>query len=199
MGIIQKAEKFARRYHKGQRQVTGKPYINHPIKVAELLKKYNQDDEVITAGLLHDVVEDCDVSLKEIENNFGKRVAFLVDAMSFVLKIKNGKRKKDMDVTYKKYARAIKKEPSLVYVKTADMVSNIPNIHELSHRDFIINKSYVRLKMFWLPLISAVGFKKEAQRIKKHFSKYTKKRVKSVLPEYLSKEDLKKIKEKLER
>lgn len=194
MDKIKKAEQFARKAHKGQKQVTGRPYVDHAIKVASLLKKWKQDDEVICAGLLHDVVEDCNVSLKEIKDKFGKRVAYLVDAMS-VVRIK--KRKKDMGATYKKFARSAKKEPSLAYIKTADMLSNIPNIHELSHRDFIINKSYPRLKMFWLPLISTVGFKKEAKEIEKHFNKYTKRRVKSELYNYLSKEDLKKIKKKL--
>jgi GTP diphosphokinase / guanosine-3',5'-bis(diphosphate) 3'-diphosphatase len=152
---------------------------------------------VISAGLLHDVVEDCGVPLNEIKEKFGSRVASLVDAMSFVLRIKNGKKKKDMVATYKKFARYIKKEPSLAYIKTADMISNIPNIHEPSHRDFVINKSYPRLKMFWLPLIKEVGFKEEAKKIEKNFNKYTKKRVKSELYNYLSKEELKGIKKKI--
>jgi GTP pyrophosphokinase len=194
---IERAEQFARKSHKGQKEVTGKPYVDHPIKVASLLKKWGQDNGVICAGLLHDVVEDCNISLKEIKNKFGERVAYLVDAMSFILRIRNGKRKKDMDATYKKFARAIKKEHSLAYIKTADMLSNIPNIHEPSHREFIINKSYPRLKMFWLPLIKEVGFKEEAKEIEKNFNKYTKRRVKSELYNYLSKEELKNIKKKI--
>ena len=140
--IIEKAKQFARKSHKGQKQATGKPYVDHPIKVASLLRKYGQDKEVICAGLLHDVIEDCDISLRKIKNKFGKRVAFLVDAMSFVARNKNGKLKKDIDATYKKFARGIKKEPSLAFIKMADMLSNIPNIHEPSHRDFVIKKSY---------------------------------------------------------
>ena len=147
--------------------------------------------------MLHDTIEDCKVSLKELENKFGKRIAYLVDAMSFVLRIKNEKRKKDMDATYKKFSRAIKKEPSLAYIKTADMLSNIRNINEPSHREFVINKSYPRLKMFWLPLIKEVGFKKEAKKIEKHLHRYTKRKIKSKLHSYLSKKELKEIKNRL--
>lgn len=156
-----------------------------------------QDTLKIKGNLFIAIVEDCGVSLSKIKEKFGKRVAYLVDAMSFILRIKNGKKKKDMDTTYKKFARAIKKESSLDYIKTADMICNIPNIHEPSHRDFIVNKSYPRLKMFWLPLIREVGFKEEAKEIERHFNKYTKRRVKSELYNYLSKEELKDIKKKI--
>ena len=195
--MTKKAKQFARRSHKGQKQATGKPYVDHPIKAASLLTKWGQNETTINAGLLHDVVEDCDVSLKEVEDKFGKEVAYLVDAMSFILKTKNGKRKKDMDATYRKFAKGIKKKPALAYIKTADMLSNIPNLNEPSHRDFIINKAYPRLKMFWLPLVKEIGFKKEADEIEKHLNKYTKRKVKSVLYNYLSKEELKEIKNKI--
>lgn len=195
--FLNKALQFARKAHKGQKQVSGKPYVNHPIAVASLLKKWNQDKEVIAAGLLHDVVEDCDVSLKQIEREFGKRVAKLVDAMSFVVRKRKGKLKKDMDATYKKFVKFTKIEPSLALIKTADMISNIHNIHIKSHRDFAINKSYPRLKMFWLPFIKEAGLKKEAKLIEKHFNKYTKKKIKSRLHDYLSTAELKKIKVRL--
>lgn len=195
--LIDKAKKFAKEKHKGQKQATGKSYFKHLLSVAKLLKKWGCDDEIVSAGLLHDVVEDCGVSLKEIEKNFGKRVSFLVDAMSFVLKIKNRKRKKDMDATYKKFVKWLKKEHSLAYIKVADMISNIPNIHELRHRKFVVNKSYPRLKMFWLPLIKELGFKKEAKKIENAFSKYTKKRIKSLIYDYISKKELNEIKKNI--
>ena len=81
--LIQKAEQFAKQVHKGQKDNFGKPYFEHPKHVVGLLKKWKQDEEVIAAGYLHDVVEDCNISLKEIEKKFGKRVAKLVDAMSW--------------------------------------------------------------------------------------------------------------------
>jgi GTP pyrophosphokinase len=189
--MIKQAVIFAKKAHKGQKQATGEPYVNHPIKVAKLLKKWKQKDEIITAGLLHDVVEDCNVPLKEIEKMFGKKVSNLVDAMSFVLTKKGKTIKKNMPATYKKFAKYALKDPFLILIKTADMLSNIPNINVPSHRNFVINKSYPRLMMFWIPLIKEVGFKKEAKRITKEFNKYTKRKVKSVLYVYISKKELK--------
>lgn len=194
MNIIKTAEILARKAHKGQKQANGKSYIKHPLKVAEILKKWNQDDEIIAAGLLHDVVEDSDITLRDIKKKFGKRIANLVDAMSVILVKENGKTKKDMPATYRKFIKYAKKEPSLILIKTADMISNIPNMKVTSHRDFVINKSYPRLKMFWLPLITEAGMKNEAKQIEKEFHKYTKRRIKSVLWNYVTREEIKKIK-----
>lgn len=197
--LIKRAFLFAKKCHKGQKQATGKPYFEHPKKVAQLLKKWKLGEEVIAAGLLHDVVEDCNISLKELEKKFGKRVTMLVDGMSFEIKIIDGKPTKDMPALYRKFSKYSKKEPILILIKSADMLSNIPNIHEPSHRNFIINKSYPRLMMFWIPFIKSAGLNKTASRIKKEFNAYTNQRVKSVLYDYISKEDLLKIKNKLSK
>jgi GTP pyrophosphokinase len=197
MNKIKEAEKFARKCHRGQKQVTNKPYINHPIDVASILKKWKQDREVIVAGLLHDTVEDCEVSLKEIEKKFGKRVAYLVDGMSWIRNRES--RKKEWDATYKKFSKYSKKEPSLVLIKTADMLSNLPNIHVRKHREWVIKKSYPRNMRFYIPLIKEVGLIDEANKIIKEFQKYTKKKIKSVLYQYLNKKELKKIKNKLKQ
>jgi GTP diphosphokinase / guanosine-3',5'-bis(diphosphate) 3'-diphosphatase len=194
---IKEAEQFARKIHKGQKQVTGKPYVDHPIKVASLLKSWKQDDEIIIAGLLHDVVEDCDVSLKEIEKKFGKRVAYLVDGMSWIRNKKS--RKKEWDATYKKFAKYSKKEPVLVLIKAADMLSNIPNMHVEKHREWVINKSYPRNMTFYIPFLKSVGLVDEANKIVSEFHKYTRGEVKSVLYDYISKEELGKIMERLDR
>jgi len=195
--FLKNAEQLARRAHEGQKQVSGKPYFEHPKEVVNILKQWNQDDEVIAAGYLHDVVEDCEISLKEIEKEFGRRVAHLIDGMSWIRNKESGK--KEWDSTYKNFVKWSKREPSLVLIKTADMLSNIPNLHVVSHRDWVINKSYPRDMTFYIPLIKEVGLVKEADKIIKEFHKYTKKRVKSVLYDYISKKDLNKIKMNLKR
>ena len=195
--LIKEIERFTRKAHKGQRQATGKPYIQHPLEVASLLKKWKQEDEVISAGILHDTVEDCDISLSEIKKKFGKRVAFLVDGMSWTLVKRGGKQVKDEPATKQKFVDYSKKDPSLVLIKLADMISNIPNIRAKSQRKFIIEKAYPRAKSFWLPFMKAVGFSEQAKRIEKEYNRYNRKRVNSVLYDYISKKDLKKIRNNL--
>ena len=79
---VQQAIKLATKAHDGQLRKTGEPYIIHPLAVQKILEEWNMDEDTIVAGILHDVVEDTDVTLKEIEEQFGKNVAFLVNGVT---------------------------------------------------------------------------------------------------------------------
>lgn len=83
MNQLEEAIIFATILHQGKiRKFSRNPYILHPIEVAQILSMMTEDEEIITAGILHDVVEGTDASLAEIEKRFGKRVAMLVDSDS---------------------------------------------------------------------------------------------------------------------
>lgn len=83
MNILEEAIIYATILHQGKvRKFSGNPYILHPIEVAQILSTMTDDAEIITAGILHDVVEDTDGTLEEIEKRFGKRVAELVNSES---------------------------------------------------------------------------------------------------------------------
>lgn len=79
---VQQAIKLATKAHEGQLRKTGEPYIIHPLAVMKILEEWNMDEDSIVAGVLHDVVEDTEVTLKEIEEQFGKNVAFLVNGVT---------------------------------------------------------------------------------------------------------------------
>lgn len=79
--MLKKAKLFAEKAHDGQRRKsTGEPYITHPIRVADILMKAGFRDEVVCAGYLHDVVEDTNVTLHDIQQTFGNSVANLVSS-----------------------------------------------------------------------------------------------------------------------
>ena len=83
MNMLEEAIIYATVLHQGKvRKFKNVPYILHPIEVAQILSTMTDDEEVITAGILHDVVEDTDGTLEEIEKRFGKRVAYLVSSES---------------------------------------------------------------------------------------------------------------------
>ena len=83
MNKLEEAIIYATVMHQGKVRVyTGKTFILHPMEVAQILSTMTDDDDIVTAGILHDIVEDTDGTLTEIENRFGKRVAYLVDANS---------------------------------------------------------------------------------------------------------------------
>ena len=70
---IEKAYQLARDAHKNQRRRSGEPYIMHPVAVAEILFKFGMDNECIIGALLHDVVEDTDTTIQEINEKVNKR------------------------------------------------------------------------------------------------------------------------------
>lgn len=83
MNIIEEAIIYATILHQGKtRKFTDTPYILHPLEVAQILSTITEDQELIAAGILHDVVEDTDGTLEEIEKRFGKRVAYIVSSES---------------------------------------------------------------------------------------------------------------------
>ena len=80
--LVQRAYKFAENAHKGQKRASGEPYINHTIAVAAILSDLRVPPPVVSAGLLHDTVEDTDVTIEDIRNDFGDEIALLVDGVT---------------------------------------------------------------------------------------------------------------------
>ena len=130
MKISEEAIIYATIMHQGKvRKFKGRPYIFHPLEVAQILTTLTDDEEVITAGILHDIVEDTDGTLQEIEERFGKRVADLVATES-----ENKYPQEDRSASWKK-----RKEESLIILKNstdiavkmlwlADKLSNIRSL-----------------------------------------------------------------------
>src|SRR5919199_2806811 len=79
---IRRAYAFAAEAHAGQLRESGEPYINHPLAVAETLASIHMDTATIVAALCHDVSEDCNVPMAELESRFGREVARLVDGVT---------------------------------------------------------------------------------------------------------------------
>jgi len=123
--VEQQAKDFARKAHQGQlRKISGIPYIIHPIRVAELLKKAGCSQEVVSAGYLHDVVEDTNVEMKDIYRLFGPRVAELVAAHTED-KSKSWHERKQHTIDIIKYA-----EKEVKYLIIADKLDNLLSIEK---------------------------------------------------------------------
>ena len=130
-GLIEKAEEFAAEAHKGQKRKGGKdvPYITHPLAVADILKSINAPAEIVIGGLLHDVVEDTDVTLHEIGQKFGKQVMTIVDYVTekdTTFPVKGIERKKSWKSRKVEYIYRIKDAPyQAVIVAAADKLHNL--------------------------------------------------------------------------
>ena len=110
MNKLEEAIIYATIMHQGKvRKIEGNPYILHPIEVSQILSTMTNDEEIITAGILHDIVESTDGTIEEIEKRFGKRVAELVVSDS-----ENQYREQDRSVTWKR-----RKEESIQLLKNS--------------------------------------------------------------------------------
>jgi len=82
LAVLERAYRFSERSHRGQQRASGEPYLSHPLEVATLLVAFKMDVTTVTAGLLHDVLEDTGATKTELEREFGKEIAELVDGVT---------------------------------------------------------------------------------------------------------------------
>lgn len=129
---IDLAIKFAIKAHKGQLRKTDKelPYIYHPLNVGFILKSAGFSDDVVVAGILHDVIEDCGVTMDELTELFGEKVSSIVVAVSENKNDSWEKRKSDYE------ERVLNSDFDVMAVASADKLHNIYNILDLLEQDF---------------------------------------------------------------
>jgi len=126
--IVDRALAFATIAHGEQkRKYSGEPYIVHPIEVMEIVKTVPHDEAMLAAALLHDVVEDTEVTLAEVRQAFGEDVASLVDDLTDVSKPEDGNRKTRKALDREHSAQS---SPRAQTVKLADLISNSSDILE---------------------------------------------------------------------
>ncbi|MBQ9742802.1 MAG: bifunctional (p)ppGpp synthetase/guanosine-3',5'-bis(diphosphate) 3'-pyrophosphohydrolase [Ruminococcus sp.] len=135
---IEKAYRYAEEAHKDQKRVSGLPYILHPTSVACILVGLGMDTESIIAALLHDVVEDTEITLEEITKEFGSNIAMLIDGLTKLAKIKYSNREEQQAENLRKMLIAMSNDIRVIIIKLADRLHNMRTIgcmHEQKRRD----------------------------------------------------------------
>jgi len=128
---IREAYLFAEKCHRGQFRKTGEEYIIHPLNVAIILTEIYADKETIMAALMHDVIEDCDVEKEEIEEKFGKEVAYLVYGVSKLGRINFSTENEYLIDYYKKIIVGMSEDVRVIIVKLADRLHNMRTLWAL--------------------------------------------------------------------
>lgn len=143
--MISKAYAFAKSMHKDQKRKDGQLYLSHPVEVALTLALLNFDENVVSAALLHDVVEDCGCSIETIEKEFNKKVAEMVDCVSAIDKEKfvfdeddvyvdvNFEKASMEEQSFKKLIAIGKKNPLGFAIKFADRLHNLRTIESFDY------------------------------------------------------------------
>src|SRR3970282_132152 len=87
LDLVTRAYRFSEQSHHGQQRASGEPYLSHPLEVGALLVTLQMDVTTVTAGLLHDVLEDTQTTKAELESEFGREIADLVDGVTKIGKL----------------------------------------------------------------------------------------------------------------
>lgn len=123
--LLEKACAYAFRAHDGQTRKSGEPYITHPIAVATELAKWHMDIQTLCAGLMHDVLEDTDVSKTEMAEQFGTTIAEMVDGLSKLENLKYDNKAEQQAESFRKLILAMTKDVRVIIVKLADRLHNM--------------------------------------------------------------------------
>lgn len=154
-GLICRAFEFAYKLHKGQYRKSGEPYICHPVAVAGLLKDLGGDSTMIAAGFLHDIVEDTDVNIEEIEEKFGSEVTLLVEGVTKLSKFNFSSKTELQAENFRRMFLAMAKDIRVIIVKLADRLHNMRTLQHLPpHKQ--LNKALETREIF-APLANRLG------------------------------------------
>ena len=153
---INKAFQYAYDGHNGQNRKSGEPYITHPLHVALYLCELNFDKETIAAALLHDLIEDTDISYDDLKKEFGEEVADIVDGVTKLDKIKYSSNEEAKADAIRKMVIAMSKDIRVLILKLADRLHNIQTIEY--HQDWKQEKIANETLYVYAPLAHRLGF-----------------------------------------
>ena len=131
LDLIRSAWAFCIQHHEGQKRASGEVYISHPLAVAQVLAELKMDATAIAAGLLHDAVEDTDVTAAEISKRFGDQVAHIVEGVTKLDKIKFANREDHQAENIRKMLLAMVTDVRVVIIKLADRLHNMRTLEHL--------------------------------------------------------------------
>lgn len=146
--LIQKAYIFSKEAHGNQKRHSGDLYFSHPVAVAEILTELKLDCESIVTALLHDVVEDTEITLEEIEKEFGEEIARLVDGVTKLGKIETAPANERIAENFRKLTLAMSEDIRVLLVKLADRLHNMRTLFYVPSQEKKIKKAHESLEIY---------------------------------------------------
>ena len=153
--MIEKAYIYSATVHQGQVRLSGEPYLTHPMEVAGILVDMKMDEATIISGLLHDTVEDTLTTPEQIEVEFGKDVAFLVNGLTKLSRISFGSQEERLAENFRKMILAMSADIRILLVRLADRIHNMKTLqHQPPDKRVYIAKETMEI---YAPLANRLG------------------------------------------
>jgi GTP diphosphokinase / guanosine-3',5'-bis(diphosphate) 3'-diphosphatase len=131
LDVLARAYRFSAASHQGQQRASGEPYLSHPLEVANLLVDFKMDVTTVTAGLLHDVLEDTTATKADLEREFGGEIAELVDGVTKIGKLAFSSREERQAENFRKMLVAMARDLRVLMIKLADRLHNMRTLDYL--------------------------------------------------------------------
>ena len=125
LDLLTRAYRFSEQSHEGQQRASGEPYLSHPLEVAHLLVNFKMDVTTVTAGLLHDVLEDTHATKTDLQREFGAEIADLVDGVTKIGKLAFSSREERQAENFRKMLVAMARDLRVLMIKLADRLHNM--------------------------------------------------------------------------
>ena len=153
---LSKAYKFALEAHHNQKREEGVPFIIHPLAVAKILTELKLDSATITTGLLHDTIEDTNVTYATVKKEFGEEVANLVEGVTKISALEDKASEDSKAENFRKLILATSKDIRVLLVKLADRLHNMRTIQFVKDKEKIIRKAKETMEIY-APLADRMG------------------------------------------
>jgi len=131
LALLERAYRFSELSHEGQQRASGEPYLSHPLEVAGLLVNFKMDVTTVTAGLLHDVLEDTKTTKVDLQREFGAEIADLVDGVTKIGKLAFSSREERQAENFRKMLVAMARDLRVLMIKLADRLHNMRTLQYL--------------------------------------------------------------------
>lgn len=154
--LVKKAYEFAKKMHEGQFRSSGEPYYTHPVEVAQILADMKMDVTTIVTAILHDTVEDTDATLEDLEKEFDKVVADLVNGVSKLTRIESQTLEGKQAENFRKLLLAMSEDIRVLLVKLSDRLHNMQTIGGIKKPEKRRRISMETLEIY-APLAERVG------------------------------------------
>ena len=157
--MVRKAVEFAVKYHGSQKRASGDPYYYHPLQVAEIIAEMRLDSDSIVTAILHDTIEDTDLTFQEIEQHFSPEVAKLVDGVTKLTKIEFNPDNVRQAENFRKLLLAMSNDIRVLLIKLADRLHNMRTIDFISKPE---KRERIALETMeiYAPLAERIGIQK---------------------------------------
>jgi GTP pyrophosphokinase len=129
--LLERAYRFSERAHEGQKRLSGDKYVSHCVEVGKILVDLQLDSTTVASGLIHDVVEDTTVTIDDIEAEFGREIAEIVDGLTKIGHLPLNSSQERQVENYRKLLLSIAKDARVILIKLADRLHNMRTLEFL--------------------------------------------------------------------